>query len=176
MMNAFARMRLYFSMDLYAFHAIILVIMISMKTNANNVERIRFIVLLVKFVNPVLKLILISMVLNALPALIKQSGMQQREIVKLAKEERFIQPVIVNAHKISNFGIKLPVLNVMFLNSLITLFLNVFSALINKFTTLRLLNVLIVQSKILILMVINALLALQLLSTILLQKNVNNVH
>jgi hypothetical protein len=74
--NAFARMLLYSSMVLFVLHVIILVIMISMRKNAKIVVRTRFIVLLVRFVKPVLKPILTSMAINVPHVLIKQSGIQ----------------------------------------------------------------------------------------------------
>ena len=116
------------------------------------------------------------MAINVPLVLIKQSGTQLIGIVRHVKEERFLLMVIANAHKRSNFGIRLTVLNVWFLNSLISLYLNAFSAQINKYMTLLLLNVLTAQNKDHISMVANALLALQQPFTIQKQKNVKNAH
>ena len=174
--NVFVRIQPYSSMELFALHVIILVIMISMKTNAKIVVRTRSIVSLERFAKPAPKLIPSSMAINVLHVLIKQSGTQLLGIVRPVEEVKFLLMVIVNAHKRSNFGIRLTVLNVWFLNSLISHYLNAFSAQIDKYMTLLLLNVLIAQNKNHISMAANALLALQLPFTIPQQKNVKNAH
>ena len=166
-MNVFVRIQPYSSMELFALHAIILAIMILTKINARIVVKIRSIVSLVRFAKPALKQILTSMVNNVLHALIKQFGIQLLEIVRHAKVERSLLKVIVSAHKISNFGIRLIALNVWFLNSLISLDRNAFSALTDKYMTHLHLNVLIAQNKSPTLMAANVLHALQQLSTIL---------
>jgi hypothetical protein len=174
--NVFARIQPYSSMELFALHVIILAIMISMKISARIVVRMRSIVSLERFAKPAPKQIPTSMAINVPHVLIKQSGTQLIGIVRHVKEEKFLLMVIANAHKRSNFGIRLTVLNVWFLNSLISLYLNAFSAQINKYMTLLLLNVLTAQNKDHISMVANALLALQQPFTIQKQKNVKNAH
>ena len=174
--NVFARIQPYSSMELFALHVIILAIMISMKISARIVVRMKSIVSLERFAKPAPKQIPTSMAINVPLVLIKQSGTQLIGIVRHVKEERFLLMVIANAHKRSNFGIRLTVLNVWFLNSLISLYLNAFSAQINKYMTLLLLNVLTAQNKDHISMVANALLALQQPFTIQKQKNVKNAH
>jgi hypothetical protein len=91
------------------------------------------------------------MVLNALLALIKQFGIQLLEIVNHVKEERYLLQEFVTALKISNFGIKLIASNVWFLNFSISLFLNVYSAQIDRYMTLLLQNASIAQNQNLIL-------------------------
>jgi hypothetical protein len=91
------------------------------------------------------------MVLNALLALIKQFGIQLLEIVNHVKEVRYLLQEFVTALKISNFGIKLIVSNVWFLNFSISLFLNVYSAQIDRYMTLLLQNASIAQNQNLIL-------------------------
>ncbi len=92
------------------------------------------------------------MVLNALLALIKQFGIQLLEIVNHVKEVRYLLQEFVTALKISNFGIKLIVSNVWFLNFSISLFLNAYSAQIDRYMTLLLQNASIAQNQNLILM------------------------
>ena len=91
------------------------------------------------------------MVLNVLLALIKQFGIQLLEIVNHVKEVRYLLQEFVTALKISNFGIKLIVSNVWFLNFSISLFLNVYSAQIDRYMTLLLQNASIAQNQNLIL-------------------------
>jgi hypothetical protein len=91
------------------------------------------------------------MVLNALLALIKQFGIQLLEIVNHVKEERYLLQEFVTALKISNFGIKLIASNVWSLNFSISLFLNVYSAQIDRYMTLLLQNASIAQNQNLIL-------------------------
>lgn len=110
--NVFARIQPYSSMELFALHVIILAIMISMKTSARIVVRTRSIVSLERFVKPAPKPIPSSMAINVPHVLIKQSGTQLLGIVRPVKEEKFLLMVIANAHKRSNFGIRLTVLNV----------------------------------------------------------------
>lgn len=91
------------------------------------------------------------MVLNVLLALIKQFGIQLLEIVNHVKEERYLLQEFVTALKISNFGIKLIASNVWSLNFSISLFLNVYSAQIDRYMTLLLQNASIAQNQSLIL-------------------------
>lgn len=116
------------------------------------------------------------MVINALLALIKQCGIQLLEIVRLVKGESYLLQVLVFAQNRKDFGIRLIVSSAWFLNSSISLYLNAFSALIGKYMTHQLQNVLIAHNKILILTVANVLPALQLLSTTPRQKLVKIVH
>jgi len=176
MTNAFAKIKPYSSMVLFVPHATTHASTISTKTNAKIVVKIRSIVSPVKSANPVLRLILTLMVINVLLALIKQFGIQLQEIVRLVKEGRYLLQVHVYAQIRRDFGIRLIALNVWFLNSSISLYLNVSSALIGKSMIPQLQIALIAHSKGLSLMAANVLLALQLLSTIPKQKLAKIVH